>query len=1770
MKKILGLDIGTTSIGWAIVEAIDQKIVNMKTGETAVSDINNERVGIHNNAIGVRIIPQNSDNVKSFNEGKRLNIGKTSTPAAKRRQARGSRRMKSRYKLRRSKLANILALLKMSPDEKYYTNQKGKRGSENDIGKAIYELRARAIREEITLSEWGRVLMHLNQWRGYSSDRFKKSEKEETQAGITATVIKIENGEDYTTNQKKGGQSKEATYNTFIIHFDNGDTAIEVRSKENSESDFVLDELYTYTFKNEDEINGYKQINKKKTDTDSWAYRKKELNTDLKTWCQSGGTVGSYFYNKYYAEKIIDRIRNNTVDRDWYEDEFDKAWDFQFEKHKSNFENLNIEDVVKAAFKDYNAILTSIKKQNGIKEQLRHLIKEKIIFFQRPWQQVKNKGECPFEFVPDVKKEKDGSFTPNMKGKKVIDKSGKEIFVKGRTVIPRSHPLLQDYKIWQQINNVRLFLNKEDERIDLFSDNKLFKQYTEKTIEEVKLSLFDALQKSKTLSWRVFVKNVLGIKNLFDELENKQGKRTKKGVDVETGEISNTYFSVNFRKRKKDNSYDDIKLKGNTTKATLQNILNDKTEEWFYQIHSDKQPISNLQLLWEIIYDITNSKAEDVAQIIKKHFDFDNAICNQLAVVKFDDTGMGNLSAKAIRQLLPLMSNGNNLTKKAQKRIESLITLNNSEQTKDDDDKLESIKNFVSDKKSRLCLSKFSKMEDFRYLNYWEAAAVVYGSHSSKKTIIQPEIQRVKQHSLNNPVVEKIVNETISIVNEIQKTYGFDEVRIELSRELKASMDERQQMWEATQAGYEKNEWAKKMLREIKKALTESNRSVDNIDNETSTKSNLDKMRIIEDVVKFQQKEEYKKKEKEYKLDEPSKAEITKYLFWLEQNFKCPYTNQPIPLTDIFAKGKVVEIEHIIPRERYYSNAYSNKVITWQEVNQAKANNGNRTAYEFIVSKRVENTVKVGNREYPLVSVDDWQKHIEAMFPKGAKRNNLLRKEIPEEPIERTLKETQYINKKLKEKLAELVGESKVWVTSGAVTDILREKWHLNDVMKELLRERFQKFKIPTGKKTFQLKTIKEQKSFLEELNSCLNYGEEFNGFKKKIGKKDFEFDLEEATSLSEQLSLVIKENETEGIKTIKPFKYASSKDSFDIKSLVHRAKEFNKKTDKYEDVEKFTGYSKRIDHRHHALDALIIACTKQNHIQYINNLNKINTADQEDEDTKKEKYKTLKDEICVGNSSTKFKTPWDKDKFIVDAKNALNEIIVSHKNTRLLISPSKHRVDKEIKSGKVASIRGELHKETNYAKRNYFNYINPDRIDISKLIPLLFKRKKENQYQMMVHFKSFEEIIKETVLKEKYQSILIPLFTEYDDKRLNDILVKEYSKLVLKKIADEKLLIDSKTQQPLQWLSVYADKDKSSRPLGLSMDLNNSDEVKKIADPRIKRLAQYRLNYVNELLKSIDGKKDLDKREKDKLKAEAKGLKLYSNAIYEVRINKGENQFKWVELKDLQPSNLEKVSYAKSETTKLIKDKLANYDLDKLKKNYFENPVFLSDRPIEVKKARQKSYYQNLYEITPKRYVQVEETFMTYFFQEQNNKTRKPVYLKFVDAVAIVNTEKPSSIDYKMLIEKEKTNEEDQANAKYGLIFTLANNDLVYLPNKELVDEEIKAIDWNNLEAILPYLYTVKEMNPSIKPNGLMRFQQFYKADSIAISSDDTKELFDIETKNGLSEEIKYGTINMLQRCIKVFTDKLGKKIVPYWEFPNGCWNNEKAKELGLIRINT
>ena len=85
MKSILGLDLGTTSIGWALVKEAEN--------ESEKSEIVK---------LGVRLVPLTVDERTDFEKGKSI------TTNADRRLKRGMRRNLQRYKLRREALIEEL------------------------------------------------------------------------------------------------------------------------------------------------------------------------------------------------------------------------------------------------------------------------------------------------------------------------------------------------------------------------------------------------------------------------------------------------------------------------------------------------------------------------------------------------------------------------------------------------------------------------------------------------------------------------------------------------------------------------------------------------------------------------------------------------------------------------------------------------------------------------------------------------------------------------------------------------------------------------------------------------------------------------------------------------------------------------------------------------------------------------------------------------------------------------------------------------------------------------------------------------------------------------------------------------------------------------------------------------------------------------------------------------------------------------------------------------------------------------------------------------------------------------------------------------------------------------------------------------------------------------------------------------------------------------------------------------------------------------------
>lgn len=142
MKTILGIDLGTTSIGWALVKEAEN---------------NNEKSEIRK--LGVRLVPLSTDERDNFQKGKSI------TTNAYRRLKRSMRRNLQRYKLRR---AQLLQILKEEGwiDESFVLAEQGPSSTFSTL-----RLRAKAVSEEISLQDLAKVLLQINKKRGYKSSR---------------------------------------------------------------------------------------------------------------------------------------------------------------------------------------------------------------------------------------------------------------------------------------------------------------------------------------------------------------------------------------------------------------------------------------------------------------------------------------------------------------------------------------------------------------------------------------------------------------------------------------------------------------------------------------------------------------------------------------------------------------------------------------------------------------------------------------------------------------------------------------------------------------------------------------------------------------------------------------------------------------------------------------------------------------------------------------------------------------------------------------------------------------------------------------------------------------------------------------------------------------------------------------------------------------------------------------------------------------------------------------------------------------------------------------------------------------------------------------------------------------------------------------------------------------------------------------------------------------------------------------------------------------
>ncbi len=357
MAKILGLDLGTNSIGWAIRET---------ENEGAKQIIGK----------GVRI----------FSEGVKSEKGIESSRAAERTGYRSARKIKYRRKLRKYETLKVLSLNGMCPlsieeveewkksgFKKYPLNPEFLKWLRTSDDENInpYVLRDRASKQKVALFELGRAFYHIAQRRGFLSNRLDQSAEgvfEEHNPQIQALIEDLDN-----TNLILE-ELKSYFINLGIID----ETVKDGFKKDLDEGEGKLKKLYTsliaITKKNEGDIDKCKEelitrLNKK----EDLGKVKGEIK-DISQAMLDGNfkTLGQYFFSLYNKGKI----RNQYTSREeHYLKEFEIICEVQGIEGIDNTEKL------------------PEKKFTGLAKDL-----YKAIFFQRPLKSQKGLiGKCSFE-----------------------------------------------------------------------------------------------------------------------------------------------------------------------------------------------------------------------------------------------------------------------------------------------------------------------------------------------------------------------------------------------------------------------------------------------------------------------------------------------------------------------------------------------------------------------------------------------------------------------------------------------------------------------------------------------------------------------------------------------------------------------------------------------------------------------------------------------------------------------------------------------------------------------------------------------------------------------------------------------------------------------------------------------------------------------------------------------------------------------------------------------------------------------------------------------------------------------------------------------------------------------------------------------------------------------------------------------------------------------------------------------------------------------------
>lgn len=1249
-KYILGLDIGTNSIGWSVLSAV----VN-ENGETCLEKII---------SAGSRIIPMDAAVLGDFDKGN------SKSQTAERTFCRSVRRLYARSHLRRDRLHRVLALLGFLPE--HYARQLNRygqfvAGSEPKLawikdaqghqsflfqesfeemladfcrnqpewmasGRklpydwTIYYLRKKALTCKIRKEELAWILLNFNQKRGYYQLRGEEEQEHSSktrQYFVSQVVTDVMD-----TSQTYKGM------HVWLVTLADG-TKGKVFSKKTPDwigqrKDILVTVDIDKDGKDKYDESGTLSCRLKIPTEQEWEERwelvKVKTQNDLDA---SGKTVGAYIYDTLLqtpAQKIRGKLVR-TIDRKYYREELRRILEKQKEFHSEFQDRTLYETCVNELYPLNDAHRNLIGTRDLV-----YLLLNDILFYQRPLKSKKSLiANCPYEEHI------------------VIDKQTGEERHFGLKCIAKSHPLFQEFRLWQFLSNLRIYQREKEVDGKISFDVDITSQFLKD--EDAYVDLFEWLNQQKSIKQDVFFKYPsFGLKR-------------------------NEIFGYRW------NYMEDRSYPCNETHAVLLARLAKAG------IGADFLTREREEALWHILYSISDKDELEKAlhKYAGKH-GLDEVFVAHFRDIPPFEKEYASYSAKAIKRLLALMCRGKYWS---EARID--------EQTRDRIYKIisgecdEKIRRRVREKAIHL-----TDITSFRGLPLWLACYVVYDRYSEIKNIekwespsdIDRYLRHFKQHSLHNPIVEQVILETLRTVRDIWKQVGhIDEIHVELGRSMKNPKDRRAQMSRQMLENENANLRIKAMLTEF------MNPEFDIEEVRPYSPSQQDLLRIYEEGVlnsvsevpddisgiirKFNETDANKR---------PTTSEVLRYKLWLEQKYRSPYTGEIIPLGKLFTSA--YEIEHIIPQARYFDDSFSNKVICEAEVNRLKSN---MLGYEFIKEKHGEMVMLSFGRSVKIQSVGAYEQFVKDNYSRNAaKMKKLLMDDIPEQFIARQLNDSRYISKIVKALLSNIVREvdeqeetsKHVVVCTGGITDRLKKDWGINDVWNKLILPRFLRLNELTGSTRFI--TVNASGNIIPAMPLELQKG-------------------------------------------------------------------FNKK---------------RIDHRHHAMDAIVIACASRNIVNYLSNESACKNAKISRYDLQRllcDKQKTDDN----GNYRWLIRKPWKT--FTQDVYVALQDIIVSFKQNLRVINKTvniyQHYEEGKKKmwrqeKGDSWAIRKPMHKDTFFGEVNLRNIRtvslkdalkNPNRVverDLKKkLKELLFLRM--NEKQIKSYFVENKEVWRDVDLRK-------------------------------------------------------------------------------------------------------------------------------------------------------------------------------------------------------------------------------------------------------------------------------------------------------------------------------------------------------------------------------------------------------------------------------------